>query len=555
MLVSEQELTPSSGPAAPNSPPSGATRDPWALRLAGKIPTLLVEVLPTLWRWLCLPWWKWVLSASAFLLIAAALLLPQLPADLVDNTTMATRWLIRTGADFKWGGEILQALGLFDVVHSLLLRGVLIIAGVILAVQLADAIGFAWTLTHIDRWLKRPPPPDGPEAGAPLPIRVPLPLYRLRMLQTSPVAASFAHLNTYVSEHYANFTRVTIPWPAGPAEDAGDHTADAAPRTEERLLARHNTQMALLRPSVPLGFLLLVLFVGLSTVNGWSISVLGLGPGEESSYSAQQLDVRYVLPPLPSDAATPGDEGVSSGAESSLQPPVQLQVRVGEGSKTIDANQFWFARVGGVYLRARYGDPSLLVRTVDGAPLLLLPSRGARSAHAGLVFPASGSEAFVVLPQQAIALRILRVAEENQSLFFVEVFDDFESATGENVQPTDVQPTDVQPSDRITVRDWQRIELDDGAVALEFRAMPGLDVRAVSLPSLWLLLLALLCLLPGSVSLRRRPAFLLAQVVPWAEQSVVIAQCSARDERDRLRAWLVAQGVDADDGSSTEGVS
>ena len=56
------------------------------------------------------------------MLLTASALLPQLPGQLQDEPAAADRWLTATVEAFGAAATVLRSLGLFDVLHSPLLR-------------------------------------------------------------------------------------------------------------------------------------------------------------------------------------------------------------------------------------------------------------------------------------------------------------------------------------------------------------------------------------------------------------------------------------------------
>jgi hypothetical protein len=293
---------------------------------------------------------------------------------------------------------------------------------------------------------------------------------------------------------------------------------------EERLLAVRDRWAAYLRPLLPAGLLLTILFVWLVATRGWSITVPPLGPGEGERYALQQLNVHYALPQI---GSSDGDE--TEGEVAS--PPVALDVTAGEETATIPVDGRTSARVDAVRVRAAYGPPGLLVQSVDGAAELALPGQGARTHHVGLVFPEVGSEVFVLLPERAVALRILRGMDQTGSFFLIETFEGIEA----------LDAGDVQPSSRMELRDDnpRTITLREGAVTLQLVPLPSLQVQVRYFPGVWLLTPALLLVIIGAGSYGWRPAFLVTQTAPWgAEQSVVVAQTNLAEEKALLADWL-----------------
>ncbi len=96
------------------------------------------------------------LTLVAFVLVLAALMMPQMPHPIYADPAAAARWLLNTGSQFGSAGELWSALGLFNLQHSTLLRLLLILIALMLAVQLADQIGSALTLRRVASRLNDP---------------------------------------------------------------------------------------------------------------------------------------------------------------------------------------------------------------------------------------------------------------------------------------------------------------------------------------------------------------------------------------------------------------
>lgn len=474
-------------------------------------------ITTALWSWLRQPGLLLILAGLLLVLAVAAFWLPQLPSELADDPAAATRWLIRAGAEFGPGGEGFQALGLFDVLHSPLLRVLLIILGVVLAVHVADKVGVALALRQIRPALHAPTS----NMGQSLPLRLPLTLYRARLTQPQPTSEALARVDAYLHQHYEQIehTRARI--------DANSPEADDPAGHEERLLGLRQLWSAPLQPLLPAGLLLLVLFIWLVAARGWSITLPPLGPGEGERYAPQQLDVRYALPTLSS-----AEEGDDSGDQDILSSaPVALEVTAGAESAIIPVEGRTSARVGAIHTRVEPGPPGLLVQTTDGEPGLTMPGRGTRSPHVGLVFPDVGTEFFVLLPDHAVALRILRGLDQTGAFFLVETFEGLEALDAE----------DVQPSMRLELRTDAPRELTllDGAAHVQLAPYPSLQARVRYLPGAWLLAPALLLVLLGAISYYWRASFLLLQVTPeGSEQTLLVAQTNLEHDKVALVDWL-----------------
>ncbi|MGL4651480.1 MAG: hypothetical protein ACRC1H_18890, partial [Caldilineaceae bacterium] len=157
------------------------------------------------------------------------------------------------------------------------------------------------------------------------------------------------------------------------------------------------------------------------------------------------------------------------------------------------------------------------------------------AAEVGVVLPQPGSEQFVLLPAQNAGLRLVRLPGD-EPRFLAELY-------GPNAE---------QPLSRTTITGIQStllMPLSDGSdaqLALELTRTTGVDVQIRRTPGLWLLVPGLLLALAGLLPLWKRPAFLLAEVMPWpphvlsASQSAVTLSGSTAAQ---VAATATAAGV------------
>ncbi|HMN27472.1 MAG TPA: hypothetical protein PKE45_04885, partial [Caldilineaceae bacterium] len=136
-------------------------------------------------------------------------------------------------------------------------------------------------------------------------------------------------------------------------------------------------------------------------------------------------------------------------------------------------------------------------------------------AGVGLTFPAPGSEESMILPAEAIGLRIVRlgaeVAAESGAGYLLEIY------RGEESQPAKRVEIGAKPVESVVI--------NDQGLSLRFVQMPGLAVEIRYLPGVWLLWVALALVVLGGIGYWFRPGFALVQVAPWAgEQTVVTVQ-------------------------------
>jgi len=477
------------------------------------------------------PWLLLGVGGIALALLLSEQVLPQLPTRLADDPAAAERWLISTGADYGAAGDLLLALDMFDLRHSLLLRILLAFVALLLAVRLADQIGAALQLRRVQQLAAQAstdPPVVTP--GEPLQLPTLAPLYRLRRTVPLDPVALRTRADLFLATRFARITQKPLALTEGAQETASVESGDGALPDPPalRFLAWRNPRSAYLRPLLVGGLLLLLFVAWMNATFGWMITLSVLGPGETARYAAQQLAVTYLAP----DTAGP----------SAVQ-DATLRVQVGDRTETISVATRTTARLRGVDLRAALGPPGLLVQSSN--EILTLPGQSNTSAQVGLVFAAVGDEEFVLLPEPAIVLRILRGLDEIDPHFLVEVFEGLEEVAAET----------MQPSQRLEVRagQVQTVTLRNGAIVLQLMPLPALQIEARYLPGFWLLLPALTLIVAGAVGYGRPPIFLVMQVAPWPpDRSVIVAQSNAQAEKKALRHWLAAQ---ADSAAHADGMS
>jgi hypothetical protein len=414
------------------------------------------------------------------LLLVSGQLLPQLPGQLSADSTAAERWLLGASADYGAAGDLLRGLGLFNVLHSMLLQLLLTVLTLVLCVYLGDMVAVALQYRQLPTLLTQ----STGEPGEPLPLQTAQKLYRQRLASTVPLDEMVSQLQSDLSTRYEHVISAVTP------------NADNAEQ-ETRLLATRALRWAAVRLVLMAGLLLAVLTVWRIVIAGWEVSAPVLAPGGEYHLASHGIVLNYHVPTTLQEAGP------------------QLQVQSGGQQLILPAAERVTASVGAVDVVARPSAPGLYVMTSDGKRALARAGQSETVAGVGLTFPAPGSEESMILPAEAIGLRIVRlgaeVAAESGAGYLLEVY------RGEESQPEKRVDIGAKPVESVV--------LNDKGLTLRFVQMPGLAVEVRYLPGVWLLWLALLLVLLGALGFWFRPAFALVQVAPWAgEQTVVTLQ-------------------------------
>jgi hypothetical protein len=473
----------------------------------------------SLWLFVSSPWLVLVLSILLVLLLALTWVLPQLPGQLSSEAGAAERWLTSAAGARGGLGSLLRSLGLFQIMHSPLLQTLLALLLFVLLVQLVRLLWAAYVLRKAPRVLDTTRGVN----GEPLLIATTGTLLRWRLshpAQPLPLAGELQRLLEarlrHVDRRTARVAAAPMPPPHEHASEGTEPLAGIA--LEERLLAVQGLNAAWLRPLLVLGMLAALALVWINAVFGWEFTVPQLAPGERSADAVHDLRFEYHL-----EQPTP----------SVLQPA--LITTVGSETVSIPVTQEMHEEVGGAVVRAQPGAPGLLVQTVDGALLLARPGQAVPEAAIGLGFPSIGSEETLLLPQQAVGLRIVRMEQGRpgpaEDGFLVEVF----------------QGGSEQAVSRITVDRSEIVAVPSfmGEVLLAMTPLPNLSVQVRHGPGYWLIWPALALLALGALGFSRQPGFVLAQVGPWPpERSVVTIQSDLPGEMASLRRWYSEQQAD-----------
>ena len=306
--------------------------------------------------------------------------------------------------------------------------------------------------------------------------------------------------------------RVSPALMAGATNTPSTESVQAAATTlEERLLALRGQQAALLRPFLALGMLCGLTVIWLNAAFGWDYRPAALTPGERFSEPVYNVKLEYMLTQPNPNVLVPTLLASIDGEQA----PLPL------GPDMV-------ARINGVDIQAQPDAPALVVRTVDGAPLLARPGQETPVNSIGLSFPSAGSEETLLLPRQAIGLRIVRLDQGTPAAaddtFQVEVY---RSGSEEAVARSAVGSSQIET-----------ISAAGENVSLALVPLPSLSIQVRRAPGLWLVWVALALATVGLLGYRQQPGFVLAQIGPWPEnRSVVTVQSNLTEEMGPIRQW------------------
>ncbi|MEJ2207733.1 MAG: cytochrome c biogenesis protein ResB, partial [Anaerolineae bacterium] len=137
------------------------------------------EPLSVLWRVLAAPQTLLVLAGLLALLLALASLVPQIPAQALNDPQA---WLASQPASVGRRGGIVSSLGLYNVYHGLAFRLLLALLALTVFVRLVDAAELAWRAAG---WSMARPPGGAGQAGRGAPA---WPTYAPRVSISSPLS-------------------------------------------------------------------------------------------------------------------------------------------------------------------------------------------------------------------------------------------------------------------------------------------------------------------------------------------------------------------------------
>jgi hypothetical protein len=447
-----------------------------------------------LWLALNQPWFLLACSILALLLAFAALLLPQLPGQLNDEPAAAARWLLNTSGNYSASGELLRSLGLFNVLHSRLLRFLLALLAIILLVQISARSGALLARRRLLTQWQRPTP-----LGSPIPVAPYLPLFRQRLHLIQPVDIAGVTLANILRHHFAQYTVTSTKLDLPSATSAGSNAAGDG-TSECRWLLLSPPAIEYLRLIALCGLLAAIVTVFYIISVGWQVTTPLLAPTDTFWSAARDLELAYHPP----TAELPASVQLIHAGRSVTHPVgSEGQFQIGNLTAVIDIPA-----------------PGLLISTATGNPELLRLGQAIPSDAVGLSFPLPGTEDTVLLPEAGIGLRLVRstTAEEE---FLVEVY----------------QSDAIQPAQRLVISQStpQTITINPQGLALHLLPQPALRISVRYVPALWLVILAFAVMLAGAAGFWRRPSFGSIQLMPWiSHDSVLILQSTSPLELDRM---------------------
>lgn len=470
---------------------------------ASRIRATLIKFVAVLWRFFANPLLLLAVSSFALMLVLAAMAVPQIPDSLQADPAATARWMLDATASYAATGSLLKSLEIFNLLRSDLLRFLLVLIALMLSVQFADQLGQTLALKQLPKQLQAPVA----EVGTALSLPYSGTVHRFRVaaaVEEEPLARQVYHLLV------ERFDRVQEALATKSLdEDAGPEASDSDAVSEERLLALRNQVAAYLRPLLLFGLLVGLLGLWLNVIFGWEVITPSLSPMASFSYPLRDLAIGYP-------AADQGGTGVA---------PV-LQIDLGDAQQNIAVDDV--GRVGQASVIVRPSAPALLVRAEPSGVLLARSGDSTKVATLGLAFPEPGREESLVLPDQAMGVRIVR---QPNNQYGIEIYE-AGSAT---------------PIERITLEedDVRAVELPGTDVTVSFVPTVGAVAAVRSKPGDPLYWLAGLLILVGLFGFVRNPAFLMAQVAIWSpDKSVVVAQSNAGKELDILRRQIQQSGVE-----------
>ncbi|MCC6458485.1 MAG: hypothetical protein IT328_26280 [Caldilineaceae bacterium] len=457
------------------------------------------------WHWLRRPWLAIMAGLIGLMLAIAVLQLPQLPGQLVDEQAAAASWLLNTSTAYGIWGNLLLALGLFDVLRSPLLFLLLALLLPTVAAQLADQLGALRQLRAVQSYPLTTPAAAPGEAIPIVPVR---PLYRWRGIVHAKPEVVASLLESKFAVDFPDTTRVDVPLLAPTPPVAETENAEEPAGTETRLLGTRFPRLLLLRPLLMVGLLMAVIGAWVALAFGWQVTAPPLAPGETFRSANRNLVLHYSV------AMT----GTLSGV---------LETSIQGDEIALPTERATRQRAQRAMIQVRPTYPGLWIATSNGSARLTLPGDAKLRPSVGLVFASPGSEESILIPDQGAGLRIVQKATSND--FVLELY----------------RSDTVQPVYRAELTQGGRLSLpfDPRDAELVISTMPGLQVDVRYLPGLWLVWFGLVLVLAGGLAFLRPTAFVLAQVAPWtpaqtAETTVVVLQSDHSDTIAGLRAIL-----------------
>lgn len=453
------------------------------MTLTNESPTFPARPLATLldrvWLVLTRPWLALFVAVMLGVTILCALLLPQLPAQFIDDPIAAARWTSSHSRDYGALGSTLAGFGLFNAMNSVLWRVLSVALAFLLSLHLVKLWLLARQLHAVALAFALPTP----DAGEPLSIPALLPVHRQRMVSQTLPEETFVRL-VDACRHHFDEVQLSVP-------NQGELPA------EHRCLAVRGRTALRLRLIGVIGGLLAMIALWLLNSYGWRVETPTLAPLDQFQDEWHQVQVIFAV-----------DEGVPA-------------LRVGQSGTqhTLSVTNDELLRLGDI--RATASTPALVIESLSPEAPLRRPE-GAIVTKLGLSFPTLGREETVSLEEQAAVLRIVRRAPNQQSP---------SGYTIEVIQGED-QANERFVIDKAEIRS---LRLGDQTIDLRFTPLASRVVEVRHLPGLWLLWPALALGIVGLLGLRNRPGFAVVQVAPWpTERSVIVVQSSNQTVVDTI---------------------
>ncbi len=455
------------------------------------------DPFPLLWGILRRPLLLISVAGFLLLLVLVGLALPQLPGQYADDPAGATRWLLTTRNEYPTLGALLNGLGLFDLIHSPLIRAGLAMLGLLLFIHLGEQIADIQRSRRLPALLAAAQ--DG--TGEPLPIPGSGRVFRSR----SGLDATFAQMAGAISRRLGNR------FDANPSVLVRRAQVSSTPENEEgemRWLVQGHVWAYYVRPLLLAGILLALAVLWAGVNFGWEVTPAPLAPGGDFRFPQRGLHLRY---------AVIGEQGNQTAA---------LQVELGDATQLLAVGRSQTARLNNTNIRMQADVPGIYVES-DKPGTLLLPGQSGRTDRIGFVFPAPGSEESVLIPDGDVALRLVRLVKDGQFLV--------ETIAGDSGAVT---RSEISQDDERSVA-LLRGEQAGSQATIRIHFLPGLTVRVRYLPGDGLLWAALILVVAGAVGYLRRPFFALVQLAPWpGERSVLVVQSSSPEPLAELEGGI-----------------
>ncbi|MCL4834798.1 MAG: hypothetical protein KJZ86_20325 [Caldilineaceae bacterium] len=457
------------------------------------------DPFPLLWESLRRPLLLVGVAGFLLLLVIVGLALPQLPGQFADDPAGATRWLLTTRNEYGGLGTLLNGLGLFDLIHSPLIRGGLAVLGLLLLIHLGEQVADIQRSRQLPGLLAA----AKGATGEPLPIPGSGQVFRSR----SGLDASFAQMAGAISRRL------------GDRFDANPSVLVRRAQVSEgggemRWLVQGHAWAYYVRPLLLAGILLALAVLWGGVNFGWEVNPPPLAPGGEFRFPQRELHLRYTV--------LDANEGQKNGLAA-------LQVELGDASQLLALGRTHTARLNNTTIRMESKVPGILVES-DSEVNFLLPGQVGAINRIGFVFPAAGSEESVLIPDADMGLRLVRLAEEGRFLI--------ETIAGEGGAVTRSEISQDESRQVYLVRG----ERAGQQITIELRLLPAVTVRVRYLPGDGLLWASLALVLTGIVGYVRRPYFALVQLGPWPEErSVLVVQSSSPEPLAELEGSIHIQ--------------